>query len=191
VRSLKPSKKAFFIVPEGILNRVHGNNLRAFIRDECVVDGIISLPVNTFYRNPQKTYVLAITKKTQDTEIERRADTQTDPVFTYLVSNIGETLDVKRFSIPENDLDEMTALFNQFKGAKKSFRTDNKRCKIQPISLFDPDAYWSVDRWWTRDEKITLGIEEPEVVVTLDEFKERAATIAESIRKLNEELADL
>ena len=136
VRSLKPSKKAFVIIPDGILNRVNDNKLREFIKDECVLDGIISLPVDAFYRNPKKTYILAITKKPEKSEIERKEHKQTDPAFTYLVSNIGETLDVRRFSIEDNDLNEMVSLFNQFKGAKTSFVLQVRGAKSNQYEKF-------------------------------------------------------
>ena len=48
IRSLKPSKKAFVIIPDGILNRLNDNKLREFVKDECFIDGIISLPTNSF-----------------------------------------------------------------------------------------------------------------------------------------------
>jgi type I restriction-modification system DNA methylase subunit len=188
IQALKPSKKGFVIVPEGIFNRLHGDKLRKFIRDECFIDGIISLPRNTFYRNPQKTYILAMTKKPDRSSDRRVANIQTDPVFTYLVSNIGETLDVRRFPIDENDLNEMVSLFNQFKGAKTAFTTRQPRCKIQPISKFAPEEYWSVDRWWTKEEKIGLGIEEEDIVLTLAEFKEQVNSVEVLIHKLNEDL---
>lgn len=188
IQALKPEKKGFVIVPEGIFNRFHGDKLRKFIRDECFIDAIISLPRNTFYRNPQKTYVLAITKKPERTSDGRAANIQTDPVFTYLVSNIGETLDVRRFPTDENDLTEMVSLFNQFKGAKNSFITERPRCKIQPILRFNQKDYWSVDRWWTKEEKIALGIAEEDIVLTLDEFKDRVTDIEVLIHKLNEDL---
>lgn len=172
VRSLRPSKKAFIIVPDGILNRVNDNKLREFIKDECILDGIISLPIDAFYRNPKKTYILAITKKPEKSEIERKEHKQTEPVFTYLVSNIGETLDVRRFTIEDNDLNETVSLFNQFKGAKTSFRSPSKRCKIQSIDRFDPNQHWSVDRWWSKEEKIELGIEEKENIVSSEDFVE-------------------
>jgi type I restriction enzyme M protein len=188
IRSLKPSKKAFVIIPDGILNRVNDNRLRAFIKKECIIDGIISLPVNAFYTTQKKTYILAITKKSERAETEREAHKQTEPVFTYLVSNTGETLDVNRFRIEENDLIEMVSLFNQFKGAKNTFKTDFKRCKIQPIDIFDPDDLWSVDRFWTTEEKVELGIEEEQTLLTFDEYKEKLQEIEQEIHRLNEQL---
>lgn len=185
IRSLKPSAKAFVIIPDGILNRPNDERLRAFIKDECIIDGIISLPSNAFYTTPKKTYILAITKKSGKSEIERKGQTQTEPVFTYLISNIGETLDVNRFPILENDLTEMVSLFNQFKGAKRSFEPIGKnRCKIQPIELFIPKERWSVDRWWSKDERVELGIEEKAIILTLNEFKEQVQDISEKMKEL-------
>lgn len=188
IRSLKPEHRALVIIPDGILNRLNDSRVRKLIKDECFIDAIISLPVNTFYTTPKKTYILIITKKLGD-ENQRQNRHQTDPVFTYLVSHIGETLDVKRFETPnENELPEVVSLFNQFKGAKASFKSDSKRCKIQPIDKFDPDSHWSVDRWWSKEEKIELGVEEEEVVLSLEEFKERLNDTLEEMNKIKKEL---
>ncbi|RUA27417.1 MAG: N-6 DNA methylase, partial [Bacteroidetes bacterium] len=91
VKALKPSGKAFIVVPDGIFNRQNDAKLRKFLLDECFIDAIISLPEKTFFTTPKKTYILALTKKADSKE------EQTDPVFTYLVSEIGETRDVYRF----------------------------------------------------------------------------------------------
>ncbi len=192
IRSLKPSKKAFVIIPDGILNRLNDHKIRNLIRDECILDGIISLPVNAFYTTPKKTYILAITKKSGKSEIERKEEKQSEPVFTYLISEIGETLDVRRFSTPDkNDLIEMVSLFNQFKGSKNSFKSQSKRCKIQSIEMFDPHEHWSVDRWWIKEEKIELNIAEEETILSLDEFKEKFEDIAKTIFELNSDLKKL
>lgn len=184
IRSLKPSRKAFVIIPDGILNRLNDNKLRAFIKQECLIDGIISLPVNAFYTSQKKTYILALTKKHGKSEEERKGYKQKDPVFTYLVSNIGETLDVNRFVIPDNDLLEMVSLFNQFKGAKSAFETSGPRCKIQPISRFDPNEHWSVNRWWAKEERVALGIEEEAPVMSLEEFQGK---VEDTIKRINEQ----
>lgn len=191
IRSLKPSKRALVIIPDGILNRTNDKRLRKFIKDECVIDAIISLPINAFYTTNKKTYILSITKKPENSEIERQKNIQTEPIFTYLVSNIGETLDINRFPIEDNDLIEMVSMFNQFKGAKRSFKTNSKRCKIQPIDKFDPENHWSVDRWWSKDEKVNLGIEEEDITLTLDEFKEKFEDATKTIEELNEKVKEL
>jgi type I restriction enzyme M protein len=172
IRHLKKGGKAFVVIPDGILNRLDDKNLRSFILQECYLDGIISLPQKTFYATPKKTYILAITKK------ENIEDKQKFPVYTYLVSNIGETLDINRFETPEkNDLPEMVDLFGEYliyktKDKIKELNNKSARCKIQPIEHFEPEKHWSIDRWWTREEKIELGIEEEEDEITPEEFFE-------------------
>jgi len=164
VRALKPNGKAFIVVPDGIFNRQNDKNLREFIKQECFIDGIISLPLNTFFTTNKKTYILCITKKNNIKDI------QIDPVFTYLVSEIGESRDVNRFDIEQNDLDEAVELFNFFKGNKSNFEKFNKdpRCQVFSIDNFVPEKHWSIDRWWTKEEKIELGIEEEDNIVSLD-----------------------
>src|SRR5947199_7386283 len=79
--------------------------------------------------NSKKTYILAITKKNKVSE------KQTDPVFTYLVSEIGESRDINRFRISQDDLSEAVELFQSFNGNKKNFHKfqeikPDKRCKL-------------------------------------------------------------
>ncbi len=186
IRALKPNGKAFIVVPDGIFNRQNDKNLREFIRQECFIDGIISLPINTFFTTNKKTYILCLTKK------NNKADIQTDPVFTYLVSEIGESRDIYRFDIEQNDLNEATTLYNFFKGNKSSFESFNKdpRCKIFPIKWFTVDSYWSIDRWWSKEEKIALGIEEEDKAVSMLGFSSLVQDISDTLSSLSAEIKD-
>ena len=187
INNIKPNRKALVVIPDGILHRINDEKLRQLIKDECILDAIISLPVKTFYTTQKKTYILIITKKDAAKE-KRKEIVQTEPVFTYLASNIGETLDVYRFSkdVP-NDLLEAVCLFNQFKGSKGGFSTESKRCKIQPIEMFDAKKHWAVDRWWSREEKVELGIEQDENEITKEEFIE---LLKEKQKEINAMIAD-
>ena len=172
VRALKPGGKAFIVVPDGIMNRSNDKKLRDFILEKCCIDAVISLPLNTFFTTNKKTYILALTKKVSVSvggvsTLER----QSTPVFTYLCSEIGETRDVYRFDIDQNDLENASELFNMFKGAKTRFKTDDKRCKIVDISNFYDGVHWCVERWWTHEEKQTLGIEEEIKSIGLSDFR--------------------
>lgn len=183
VRALKPNGKAFIIIPDGLLNRINDKNIRKFIRDECFVEGIISLPAKTFFTTIKKTYILIITKK------NKQSDTQETPVFSYIVSNIGESLDVRRFETPdENDLGEAVNLFNQFKGAKKSFKSNYHRCKIIPIKEFHPEANWVIDRLWSKDERIKLGIAEEENRMDITDFSALLDETADNIKEFKQEV---
>ena len=193
IRSLKPSKKAFVVIPDGILNRTtnSGSVLRQFIKEQCIIDGIISLPTNTFYTTPKKTYILAITKKPEKTDEERKKNVQIESVFTYIVSHVGETLDVRRFKTDKNDLKEMVSLFKQFVATKKDFVTTNLRCKIFEIDTFRPTAMWSVDRWWSNDEKLELGIKNEEIILTINEFIQKTKDVKSKISDLLIQLEEI
>lgn len=159
VKSLKPGGRGFVIIPDGILGRVGGKKLRDYILRECYLEAIVSLPLRTFFANSEHTYILAVTKK------HDANDVQTDPVFTYLVSSIGERLtSVKREEIPEDDLPEMERLFRVFASTKASSKTllerESRRCKIQDIGRFRDAPHWVIDRWWTRAEHVAIGIPE-------------------------------
>ncbi len=192
VRALKPGGKAFVVVPDGIMNRSNDKKLRNFILEQCNIDAVISLPLNTFFTTNKKTYILALTKKVPVSisgvpTLER----QTAPVFTYLCSEIGETRDVYRFDIDQNDLENASDLFNMFKGSKTRFKTEDKRCKIVDISSFYDGSHWSVDRWWTREEKIELGIEEDIAAVSLDDYISMVGEAASTLLEFDEPLREL
>lgn len=192
VRALKPGGKAFIVVPDGIMNRSNDKKLRDFILEQCYIDAVISLPLNTFFTTNKKTYILVLTKKTPVIiggvpTLER----QTTPVFTYLCSEIGETRDVNRFDIEQNDLEVSSDLFNMFKGAKTKFKSSDKRCKIVSVDDFYSGAYWSVDRWWTREEKIELGIEDDIETVGLEGYLSMVAEAAQVLQEFDEPLREL
>lgn len=194
VRALKPNGKAFVVVPDGIMNRSNDKKLRDFILEQCEIDAVISLPLNTFFTTNKKTYILALTKKTPvNVGGVATLERQTNPVFTYFCSEIGETRDVYRFDIEQNDLETASDLFNMFKGAKTKFKTSDKRCKVVPIDDFYNGSHWSVDRWWTREEKIELGIEEEEKAIDLTTYismiNDTSAILTESIEPLQELIA--
>jgi type I restriction-modification system DNA methylase subunit len=189
VKALKPNGKAFIVVPDGVFNRKNDKNLRQFFIDECFIDGIISLPINTFFTTNKKTYILAITKKAD------KKEKQKTPVFSYLVSEIGESRDVYRFDIEQNDLSEAVTLYSFFKGNKIAFSKINtdKRCKIFPFKDFEDNIEnsWIIDKWWSEEEKIEIGISEKKEKVGLLEFSSLVEDIAVSISGFQEEIKEL
>ena len=139
------------IVPDGLLLRHSEDALRRFVLDTCTLEAIVSLPVNTFYSTPKKTYILVLRKK------QRTKDVQTQPVFTYLVGAVGETLDAKRFIITENDLPQMAAQFRLFQGNPGEFLSVDLRCRVFPIERFKPDEHWLINKWWSLEERERLA----------------------------------
>jgi type I restriction-modification system DNA methylase subunit len=160
IHGLKPSCRALIVVPDGLLMRHSEDALRTHILRTCTLEAIISLPTNTFYSTPKKTYILVIRKK-------QKADDrlQKEPIFTYLISNVGETLDAKRFIIAENDLPAMAALFKQFQGNPGEFQTTDPRCKVFPAKKFKNEEHWMVNKWWPIEERERLGDVEAECFI--------------------------
>lgn len=167
IYSLKKGGSAFIVIPDGIMNRSSDKKLRDFIIKECVINGVISLPNRTFFATPKQTYILAITKKSDNTK------TQKTPVFTYIISEIGETRDSKRFNIKQNDLEDMAVKFRQFMAAKEQYRPDCNRCKIQSIDRFINSSNWMIEKDWTEEEKTQLGIESEITEITEEDFIEK------------------
>ena len=178
VKSLRKGGRAFVIIPDGI-GRVPGKKLRDHILHECYLDAIISLPVRAFFANFEHTYILAMTKKHSPDDVQK------EPVFTFLVSNIGERLtSVKREEIPDDDLPELENLFRIFSADKQNKKTrtlierQTKRCKIQDIERFKKETHWVIDRWWTREERVELGVLELADVAD----KNQADTLIQSLK---------
>ncbi len=187
IRALKPNGKAFIIVPQGLFTRQNNNNMRQFMLKECYLDGIISLPVKTFFTTPQKTYILCLSKKAKNTDV------QNFPVFTYLVNEIGETRDVNRFPLDQDDLKNAVELFSFYKGNKQGFAKFNsdKRCKIQAIDIFNPENHWAIDRWWTPEEKVELGITEENCIVKIEKFSDMANDISDTYKDISTSLKEV
>ncbi|AWW50858.1 N-6 DNA methylase [Wolbachia endosymbiont of Folsomia candida] len=187
IKALKKGGKGFIVVPDGIFNRWNDKNLRQYILDTCYINAIISLPIKTFFTTPKKTYILAITKKYDISE------EQTDPVFTYLVSEIGESRDVYRFDIEEDDLKEAVSLYNAFKGSKKYFAKINhdKRCKIQPIEVFKAEIDWSIEKLWNENERLELGLLTNDNGNSLQDFKSSVQNLLDKISSILSEIDEI
>ena len=179
------------------MNRSNDKKLRDFILEQCEIDAVISLPLNTFFTTNKKTYILALTKKAPVmVDGVPTLQRQTSPVFTYLCSEIGETRDVYRFDIDQNDLQVASDLFNMFKGAKTSFANTlnmigDKRCKISSIDDFYNGTHWCVERWWNHEERQALGIEEESKTIGVNDFRVLLADTINTLSELDEPLAEV
>ena len=158
VKNLKEGGTALVVVPDSLLLQ---ENMLNYIRKNCLVEGIISLPLRTFYTTAQKTYILIIQKR------DRRIE-ESSQVFAYLVSEIGETRDSKRFYMEQNHLTEAAYLFNLFKTGNPL--PHSPRCKLIPYPVFSTLQNWLIDRQWTIEEKQTLGIEEEKSTISEEDF---------------------
>ena len=163
VNHLKPDGEAFVVMPDGLMNQ---EAMLAFIKDECSVLGIVALPSRTFYSTPKKTYIVGLRRKRATGVV------QVDPVFTYLVSEIGESRDTRRIFIDANDLATMVQEFRFFRASPATYASTDPRCKVIPWPAFNGMRNWLVDRNWTHDEKVALDIVEENFEVDPAAFRD-------------------
>lgn len=179
IRSLKYEGTANIVLPDGIFTNLGNTNLKQLILSNCFIESIISLPINSFFNTPKKTYILTIRKKTED-EIDNNVQ-QKHKIFCYICKSIGETLDIYRFDTPDdNDLHEAVNKYNSYKNLSdknniqepfKSWFENDGKMKLLSIDKFPTDANWNIDNFWTDEEKIKLKFKEADNIMTLDEFK--------------------
>lgn len=187
IKSLKKGGTANIILPDGIFTNVGNEKLKQLIIENCYIDSIISLPVGTFFNTPKKTFILTVHKRTD----EQVGVLQSYPVYTYLCSTIGESMDTYRFDIDENDLHDAVELYNLYRGNKEnviaiSAVKDNPRAKLIGIEKFGIDENWNIDLFWSDDEKIELGIIKKDNIMTLDEFKTYVSELIGDIQDYKE-----
>ena len=171
IKSLKKGGEANIILPDGIFTNIANDKLKKFILDTCYIESIISLPVGTFFNTPKKTYILTVHKRT-DAE---KSSAQPYPIFAYLCSTIGETLDSYRFDIDDNDLRDAVDLYTLYKNNKshsmvQNAVNNNPRAKLLKIEKFGKDDNWDINLHWTDEEKEALGIKKKDNIMNLDEF---------------------
>ncbi|CCX37376.1 type I restriction-modification system methyltransferase subunit [Clostridium sp. CAG:1013] len=191
VRSLKYGGTANIVLPDGIFTNLGNTELKKFILRNCFIESIISLPINSFFNTPKKTYILTLRKKSED-EIDNNIN-QTSKIFCYICKSIGETLDTYRFDTPDdNDLHEAVNKYNSYKNLPdknniqepfKSWFENDGKLKLIPILSLPATDSWNIDSFWSDDEKIQLGFKKADETMTVDEFK---SSVDELIRELND-----
>lgn len=179
IRSLKYGGIANVVLPDGIFTNLGNTKLKEFTLNNCFIESIISLPINSFFNTPKKTYILTVKKKTED-EINNGIK-QDYKIFTYICKSIGETLDVYRFDTPDdNDLREAVNKYNSYRNLSdknkieepfKSWFENDGKMKLLSIDDFPSDSNWNIDNFWTEEEKIELGFKEADKTMTLNEFQ--------------------
>lgn len=188
LRELRPGGRAFIIIPDGLLLRgqPQDRRLRDWITKTCFVDALVSLPVKTFFATPKKTYILAVTKKNNE------GDVQKHPVFAYMVSSIGETLDANRFATSENDMPDLARRFRQFRAILSHYGDQpaeiveeiSAKVKYIPLKHVTSARTWIVDKFWSPGELINLGLDDVKVELSEDEFYEEIRAVRDQLSEL-------
>lgn len=119
IQLLKPGGKLGIVIPDGILNDHSNQDIRNLIREETIIDAIVSLPDVTF--KPSGTGVnancLFLQKKALNKE-GKPEESQGD-VFMAIAEHVGYK-GTKRIKPDDNDLkDSILSAWIDFKGKKK------------------------------------------------------------------------
>jgi type I restriction-modification system DNA methylase subunit len=196
VKSLNYGGIANIVLPDGIFSNSSNKKLKEYILKYCYLESIISLPVNTFFNTPKKTYILTIKKKTEN-EINNNVR-QTYPVFAYICNSIGETLDAYRFdSKDDNDLHEAVCKYNNYRNLldksnlNEPFETyfkSDKKFKSIDIKDFTKEKSWIIENWWSEEEKISIGLKKSTKVTTVNDFIYLIDETVELMKKFKEDL---
>lgn len=96
-----------------------------------------------------------------------------------------------RTPIDDNDLKDFVRQFKYFKLDKKLFEPLTINCKTFDIDKFDPKTNWCVDRFWDKQSKIDLGIEEEINIVDIDEYHNQVSRVTNEIQELNKALGNV
>ena len=163
--ALKPGGRAFVIVPLGYLNRSESRPKQKVL-DECNIIASISLPRRTFFNTNQATSILVLEKR------HTKQDDRPNVMCAYIRS-IGESLDTYRLPEPhKNDLHEAADFFMSLHGTADAAAAAPDFIKVVSADEFTINDRWDVDRFWTEEEKVELGLQDP--VVTETEFLDSA-----------------
>lgn len=199
VKSLKEGGTALIVIPDGLLSNTANTKLRENLLKECFIEAIISLPINTFFGTPKKTFILALKKKFKGDL--GQTEKQDYPVFSYICNSIGESLDSYRFDKDENDLESAVNQYKLYQATDKNhFKAilydkdeqpyTDKKCKCISIEDFYLKAKtsWIIDNYWTDEEKIELGFKSETISMTVAELSEYIEELIDDISQYKEDL---
>jgi type I restriction enzyme M protein len=116
LRLLKPGGRMVIVLPDGILNNAAREyvTIRNFIRRECIIKAVISLPEGTFipYGSGVKASVLFLQRKKIPTELQQ-------DVFMAVAEYIGYDTHTQKYrQIARNDLPMILNEYKKLTGAK-------------------------------------------------------------------------
>lgn len=185
VKSLKNGGKAFVILPDGFFHTKSDRNLRNFVIEECIIDGIISLPSRTFYTTPKKTYILCLTKK------NAKRIKQTNKVFNYIVTDVGESLDANRVNTSLHDLNTLEIEYKKFYFDKDNYKADKPQIFLKDINYYKENNLWMSDMLISKEIRKELNLEVEDVVTSYEDLETELEDISSTITQMLEELKAL
>ncbi len=115
VKALKMNGEAWVLLPEAFFLRTPDESLRKWVIQNCTLDMIALLPERTFFNTPKRVVIIHLKKRLMMLSNTFVEDKKLDNEHTllFVVGEIGETRDSKRFPIKENDLPLLIESYNE------------------------------------------------------------------------------
>ena len=180
VKALKENGRAFVLLPETLLLRTTDRRLRRWLLEHCRIDLLSVLPENTFYNTPKRVVLVGLTKRRKTSPYA--AELAGERTLLTMVSEIGETRDVKRFPC-RTDLLDLVAQFKMFRAKPLGFVSSLRFKTVKSDELYKTDI-WFVPQWWTEAERVELG-----TLQKAQTAEEQLATTTENLISLQEQVA--
>lgn len=157
VQALKKSGDAWILLPETFLLRTPDELLRKWVLQNCIIDLVALLPERTFFNTPKRVVILHL-KKRDNLLAPAKLDEalQKEKILAFVVGEIGETRDAKRFPIKDNDLPELVRAYAMHKvGMGTSIQ--NKHAALISASAFGASSF-NIRHAWSKTGARALGI---------------------------------
>lgn len=157
VKALKTNGEAWILLPETFFLRTPDKGLRNWLIRNCQIRFIAILPVNVFYNTPKKVVIINLKKRTREESITTIKDhLENEKTCLFIVSEIGETRDVKRLPC-ETDLPDMVEIFKQYKAGIDVNGINERGVSIPTSELYDKSTI-NLKQFWKKELAIKLGI---------------------------------
>lgn len=178
LRVLKLGGRCASIVPDGVL--FGGNNAPLSVRKELIenqkLEAVISMPSGVFKPYAGVSTAILIFTKTNSGG--------TDKVWFYDMKADGYSLDDKRNEIPDNDIPDIIARFNNLEAETSRTRQDQSFF-VPKAELVENDYDLSLNKY-KKVDRVVVEFEKPEVIIarikTLQSEIDKAITPKISLR---------
>ena len=146
-----------YLLPETFFLRTTDKTIRKWLLEQCQIDLLAILPERTFFNTPKRV-IIAYFKKRVNALSHTNAQEQLakEKTLIYIVSEIGETRDTKRFPC-ESDLPE---LVNSYKthAAGLVILTKTKRATVTDSNNLYNKASLNLRHFWDKIIAKELGL---------------------------------
>lgn len=155
VQALKKSGDAWVLLPESFLLRTPDELLRKWILQNCIVDLIALLPERTFFNTPKRVVILHMKKRDKPLAPTKWDEALAkEKILAFVVNEIGETRDAKRFPIGENDLPDLVKAYAIHKAGVP---VPYKRAALINASAFGASSF-NIRHAWEKADARALGL---------------------------------